>query len=301
MAPARKFPPEGYLARSIEAQRQFITAALAGLGIPLHPGSRLVKGWRLWDGRPADRKIIYESDSEFGDACEILRDSQIYDVILQRPNQFREDPQARQRLEESLEDDLTPHLTKDTPGRNAQAELFMASGMYRASQHVQFERPREIDGQQWPDLRARIAGRYFFVEVKRARSAKKILERVSTGIGQVEATGCPGAVAIDVSFALNPTREVEQRNLPTAEYELRHGREFREQIRPLQDKLLSALRGSRVGGIFFQHHIVRRTGETGHSLSSCAMTFDNLALTGRARDAWRTFVATLPHAWASDL
>jgi hypothetical protein len=198
-----------------------------------------------------------------------------------------------------LKDNLTPHPKKPTPGRDAQAELFMASGMYRASQQVRFERPREVDGQQWPDLRARIAGRYFFVEVKRARSVDRILERVSAGIGQIEATGCPGAVAIDVSFALNPTGDVEQRKLSTPEYERRYAEEFREQIRPLQDKLLSALRGSRVGGVFFQHHVVRRTGESGHCLSSCAMTFDNLALTGRVRDAWKTFTATLPHAWAS--
>ena len=143
MARARDFPPEGYLARSIEAQRALITEVLADLDVPLHPGSRLVKGWRLWDGRPEDQRTIYETEPDFRNACEILRDSQIYDVVLQRPCQFREDPQALERLADSSKDDLTPHLQKPTPGRDAQAELFMASGMYRANQQVRFERLRD--------------------------------------------------------------------------------------------------------------------------------------------------------------
>ena len=293
---------ENYPGRSIEQQAIFVTEALERLGLPLHPGSRLSRGKALFDRRPEDRRTIYVHEPEFLDACEVLRDFQIYDIVLQRPNQFRSDPLAYERLRTSLEDHLTPHLgDKSTPGRDAQAELFMSAGMYRAGQDVFFQAPRKVDGVKWPDLRARIGGRYFYVEVKRSKSRARILPRVSDAIAQLELTGCPGAVAIDISFALNPSRRVEDRNLSDDEYRRIHEEEYRAELQPMASDLLRMLEGTRVGGVFFQEHIVRRFGETTHGLMSWGMAFDNQALRGPHRDAWRRFVDTLPHAWASDL
>ena len=104
------------------------------------------------------------------------------------------------KLKLVMSDPEDPQAKADTPGRNAQSELFLAAVLAARGVHVTFEEP---------DLVAHIDGLYFGLAVKRPKSLKSLRPNLEKAIRQLRREGTTnstithGIPAIDVTLLAN--------------------------------------------------------------------------------------------------
>ncbi len=110
-------------------------------------------------------------------------------------------PEFFAQLRKAVCDSENPGDSKaETPGRNAQFELFLASQFAARGAQVKFEEP---------DLVVQIDSLFFGIAAKRLKSPAKLKVRLKEGVGQCVDAGGRGAithgiVALDVSHVSNP-------------------------------------------------------------------------------------------------
>jgi len=110
------------------------------------------------------------------------------------------DPVLRSKLKLVMHDPGDPRIGADTPGRDAQSELFLAAGLASRGVHVTFEEP---------DLVAHIDSLYFGLAVKRPKAIKGLDRNLRRAIGQLSREGSTlpsithGVPAIDITLLAN--------------------------------------------------------------------------------------------------
>jgi hypothetical protein len=280
--------------RALAEQFDFVDQEIRRRGFIIPAASRLARERELFVGPDGKWRTIFVDDPQFNDATEALRDYKLFEVILDSFPFPVSDVRAQQKLKVSLCDAVDPRASEDSPGRDAQCELFVAVTMHKAEQKPRFEATAAVPT---PDLRGVVAGQAFYVEVKRVKSPAMLLERVKKGVVQVGHSRLPGALHIDVSFLFNRDRKVVDRKLTDEEFRELHGGWLRAQIAPFEREIRTALAGSHIGGIVFQDHVVRRVTETETALYSPSMTFDNLECSDAHKESWLSFIAGLDRAW----
>lgn len=279
--------------RSLFEKFAFVERKLAERGVPIKPGSRLQRERSFLTAADGSPRTVEPNDPHFREALEALRDFTLFERILESPLCARADRDVDAKLREALRDHVDPYSAARSVGRDTELELFVAAELARGGVPVCLVRADPT--QRTPDVRARLDGQFFYVEVKRPKSRSSLLACIEDAVDQVQQTGCPGAVFVETSLAFNPEGGLVTRPMPDAEFRTLYGRGLRLNIQPFEADLLRLLATGCVGGIAFQDHQKRDHPTDGWELASTCMMFNNPAATARVAAAWKAFQRTLPH------
>jgi hypothetical protein len=278
--------------RSLAEKFDFVVAQIGDLGITIHPQSRLMRERSAFlDANGHLVPLVTPDHPDFAIALEAIRDFTLFEFILERWPFAAGHRDGTLRLKTALKDAADPHIPASrTPGRDTQLELFIAVALHRSGLQVDFGTP---------DVRVRIDGRYCFFEAKRPKTSESIDNAVRTAVEQIEDSGCPGVIFVDVSVAFNPTGVRIVRAMSNEECRLRHRQALRHCIRPHERELFRSMEGTPVAGILFQDHQLRAAPDEGWLLQSACMEFPNPAATKRLQRLFKLATRTLGHGWMS--
>lgn len=143
--------------------------------------------------------IIQKDNPDWRQFVQSLKDLQEYWFIVQILGERLLDAPFLDRFAVSLADPVHPaDSAGDTPGRDAQFELFLAAIASRAGLGV--DRSRQA-GADWI-LTAPTAR--WSLEAKRVKKMNRVGDRVRKAARQIVTSGIGGVIALDISMAVNP-------------------------------------------------------------------------------------------------
>ena len=211
---------------------------------------------RTEDGSP--RGIIQPDNPDFEIGLEAYRDVQHLEFILET----RPDPPPEgflSLLRNVVDDPVLPQgSVKESPGRDAQAELYVAAICRKAS----LEPVRHDE----PDVLCWLGNTQLAVAVKRLKSVDILEKRVRAAAKQIKRSGLPGIVVLDTSLALNPDNARIWRQVTDYEFARRYPAVLRGVIKEHYDRLQSWVRGKWVSGVVIHDHQIRLTLNEGWRL-----------------------------------
>lgn len=280
--------------RSLLEQHRFVEMRLREYRLKIPPGSRLDKESRIFQAAAGLTRTIYKGDPLFLDAIAAKHDLQIFEFILESDGLFETDPIAVRKLKVALLDDVDPQGRINTRGRDTQSELYVGAAIHNAGMSMAFE--AEEDSKR-PDIRILLDDSEFFVEAKRLKSEARLIERVKDGAKQLDATGRPGALFIDVTLAFNPERLVVERKESDDEFRERHFTWLRARIERHERALFEAIKGTNTTGILFSDHQFRRVTETASGPQALGMEFPNPHSDMPQQAAWLAFIKASACGW----
>ncbi len=285
---------DGNRVRSLAQQSEFVIGRVGELGHAVGPTSRLSLERKVFFDDRGALRVVQPDDPEFGTALEALRDFTLFEFILDPwPFDLRNEA-ANRRLKTAMRDAVDPYAPgAHTRGRDTQLELFVAVALHRSGLPVEFEPPGD---DLRPDVRTKLDGRGFYVEAKRPKSRDAVLDAVRIGARQIRATGCPGAIFLDVSRAFNPAKGLVTRMMDDEEFRRLHVEALRRAVQTIDEPLGRILVGKAVACICFQDHQLRQV-PGGWKLESKCMTFPNPHASARLGRLGDLFDRSLSHAW----
>lgn len=252
------------MVRALAEKYAFIQQEVEALGLQIHPTSRLAQEANAFlDETGQLVPELAPTDQRFRDGLEALRDFTLFEFILDDWPFSRRDTGASQRLRMALKDAVDPYAPgKQTTGRDTQLELFVAVTLFRAGLAVELGTP---------DVRVRLANRYFFVEAKRPKTRQGLKGALRKAAEQITKSGCPGAAFIDSTLAFNPTGKPILKLMPDAQFRRLHGQALDRGISTVEREVLTAIDNTRVLAVSFQDHQLRQV-VGGWRLESCCST-----------------------------
>jgi len=208
-------PPEGQLPEQTLEELKAALGVLRSKGMRLHPAGRFAQYYKTLEqvthSQGADPTVYAQAHLE----CSQLL------CITQELGDCSE-PVFLDKLRKVTSDTVLPQeAAAETPGRDAQFELFLAAGLKRNGLAVSFEEPDLVVG----DGLIHIG-----VAAKRIKSMRRLQSRIAEAFRQLRGRGedqmiTHGIAAVDVTYAANPTGLVAalsstQAQGPTAGVEL---------------------------------------------------------------------------------
>lgn len=233
--------------RTLHEQAEYVRSAIEGMGLNINPSSRVGRMLNAIcgpDGQPRG-PILRDDKKTFLVVREALRDLQLLCFIF---DELAVSGKVQKMVRRVMKDSVLPQAdTERSPGRDTQFELFVGAVANAAGLHPRFEEP---------DVVGTVGTLEFGIAAKRVKSIARVDDRVSEGARQIQDSGRPGIIAMDVSFAMNPdnvelTRPVAPEELKRAANKTRDW--FRGEF---ESKILEATRGKEVRGVAIHDHIV---------------------------------------------
>ena len=179
--------PETYAERA-----DYVVNKLKSLGVSVAPSSRLMQMKKVLEAGYIDYH-----DARFPIAIESMRDMYQLQLIVEQMASHQENEKFLESAQKLLKDNSVPHNSgAHTPGRDTQFELYLAAVCLRAGMLVDYEEP---------DVNFVADGTKFAIAAKRLKNIDRFEDRTKYAIRQVQETGRPGIVALDLSLAWNPT------------------------------------------------------------------------------------------------
>ena len=170
----------------------FVIEQIRSMGREAAPASRLVEMSRIWN-----RGYVDSTDPDFPTALEAMRDIQQLSFVFDHMQGHRENAKFRDLVKLVVADSRLPQEdTENSPGRDAQFELYLGAICQRAGLiPVEYIEP--------PDITCTITGQKYGIAAKRLKSDGGIRRHVRKAARQIDASGCPGVIAIELSLAWN--------------------------------------------------------------------------------------------------
>jgi len=208
------------MARSLSEAANYIIGKFDNFGMEIPEDSRIKSMYKsVCKDDGSSRGLIPETDEKFREAREALRDIRQFEFFFDQVNDSAEDTGYISVLKRAMIDSRLPEESEsNTPGRDAQAELFAFAVCKNADLQPTFEEP---------DITCRLNGRKFGIAVKRIKNLSKIKTRLCKGAEQIHKSGLPGIISVEVTIAVNPenysivTNDNEQKVSTTARYKLK--------------------------------------------------------------------------------
>jgi len=143
--------------------------------------------------------IIQKANPDWRHFVQSLRDLQEYWFIVQILGERLLDAPFLDRFAVSLADPVHPaDSAGDTPGRDAQFELFLAAIASRAGLGV------DRSGQSGADWILTVPTARWSLEAKRVKNLNRVGARVRKAVKQIVISEIGGVIALDISMAVNP-------------------------------------------------------------------------------------------------
>jgi hypothetical protein len=169
----------------------YVIETLRKLGFALNPSSRLMRMHR----------VLQQGKTEFGTrdfwiALESDRDMVQLGFALRELQADGGNLAFRNVVERLLNDSVLPqHDRKDSAGRDAQFELYLAAVCQKAKLLPV--------GYDEPDVTCFIDGEPFCIAAKRIKSVKQASKRIKVAAGQISNGTRPGIIALDMTIGFN--------------------------------------------------------------------------------------------------
>ena len=203
------------MARSLSDAANYVLEQFAWFGLEVPEDSRIKRMYSaVCNDDGSSRGFIPENDPNFDIAREALRDFLQLEFFF---DQIRNDPRKAEyvsilkRIVSDSDSALPQDNEQNSPGRDAQAEVFVFGVCKKADMSPVFEEP---------DVTCEVKGKRFGVAVKRIKNLSKLATRVSEGTRQIHKTGRPGLISVEVTLAVNPKNRSIMTNMP--ETDLKH-------------------------------------------------------------------------------
>ena len=171
----------------------YVIAELRALGIDPPDDSRLM---RMRD--VAHRGYVDFHDPDFKIALEGDRDLVSLGFVLEQLRLHGDDPAFVKVVKRLIYDAVVPQDEPDsnTPGRDAQFELYLAASCQKAGFGP--------IGYAEPDITCVVDGLRFCIAAKRVKRVRQASKRIKAAAAQIVKSGQPGIVALDMAIAWNP-------------------------------------------------------------------------------------------------
>ncbi len=273
------------MTRSLSEAAAYVLDQLEEFGVEVPAESRL-KGMysALCNDDGTSRGFIPANTPEFETAMEGLRDFSQMEFFFDQVSGEPRAEEYRLILARVVSDSVRPQDDEqNSPGRDAQAELFMFAVCKNAGMSPVFTEP---------DITCESNGTRFGVAVKRIKNLSKLQRRLRDGTQQIVRSGQPGIISAEVTLALNPENQVIVTNMPEAAVRLWWAARMRTLVSQYNE-----FRDEFVRGIFLHEHCPLRLG-TSYVLRS--MTYAvGTAKGARAQMEWdqlgRDIIRGLPN------
>jgi hypothetical protein len=237
------------VSRSLSDAVAFVTSCICKLGLRTC-ASRFSQFHTVLhnpDGTP--RGVIRPSDPDFPIACEALRDVTQLEFFFDQVDVPSELQEIKPRVERVLEDSVLPQQgTPNSPGRNAQAELFVFGVCRKAVLKPEFREP---------DIVCTLNGDAVPIAVKRLKNLKQLVKRIKEGAGQVAQTGDYGIVFVDVVIAMNPKNRRLIAKIPDRAFGLMWTELLKKFVDRYHAKIQQGIHHKRVLGVILHDHWLR--------------------------------------------
>jgi hypothetical protein len=200
--------------KPVQEAAQEVLRRCADWGLVVRPSSRFDAMCRVL-GVPG-LKTVLTSDPAFMAAVQGLRDVNHLQFAFRHLDPLVHGQGITSRMQDALDDSVLGSSGDQSPGRDAQAELFFGAVLARAGLH-----PKRTDAGDWLLRRGRFD---YTAEVKRVKTAPMIQNRFSDACKQIGRSGLPGLVSIDVSLVLQAGTPVFDGSTPGGRFEREHAR-----------------------------------------------------------------------------
>lgn len=143
---------------------------------------------------------IEPDHADFAIVLEALRDARLMEFALGQLEGKIPASVLRSLVQKAIQDSTLPQEDLQTSsGRDTQAELYVAAVCQKAGMSPVFDEP---------DIRCTLdGGSAIGIAVKRVKSESQIEKHIRKAARQIEGTGIPGHIAIDVSLVFNRENE----------------------------------------------------------------------------------------------
>lgn len=269
--------------RNSVALAAHLEARLAEMGFPIHPSSRVaqmcsaVRAPHLPDGQ-----LLTEDDPRFNTALEGARDLQFLELGVDCISHLSPSGQHRLLLRDLTRDPVIPLAQDaDSSGRDAQFHLLVAAGCVRAGMA-----PVTIGSS---DVLCRTGSRPFVLEAKRIKALGRLEQRTKDAAKQIAKTALPGAVAVDISSALNPHNRRCHRIMPDSEFHDLYASRFDRFVDRITPILRHWLAPYATLGVVLHHHVIRAAPHSQWTVDLFTAFVELHPTLARRRAMWRDF------------
>lgn len=269
--------------RSLKEKIEYVRSAFVEIGVNLRPGSRLDQVTRVFfDGEGVPRRHVAPHDPGFRVAQEGLRDVYTLEPILGSLASIELEGDRDAVIKRLLKDSAIPLAEAPTsPGRDLQTELLTAATCVRAEM-------AEVALQEPPDVQTTLDGKRWGIAVKRLKSAKRLDDNMRDAAKQVERSGLPGVILLDISLAFNG-ESIPLFAPSAAEFEAAQENRLQEIIRMNERVILDRAQAKGVGLVYVFDSQIRQVPEDGWGLATCHVSVDAAQRDG-IRDLCRPFI-----------
>jgi hypothetical protein len=205
---------------------RFVVKSFTDMGVNVNPSSRVMRQHNVL---VKSTGVIPFGTAEFFIAVEALRDLQMLGFIFDQANDA-ENPVFRDLVEKCLSDLTLPEGEKqNTPGRDAQFELFVAAVCKHGGLlPVEYREP---------DVVFSIGNLRYCIAAKRPKSIKAIDNCLRDARDQISREKLPGFIAMDTSVAFAIERDVPP--VPELDEEWELMRQWRFRLAPMPDAVFA--------------------------------------------------------------
>lgn len=168
----------------------FVVKSIQRMGCDVGGHSRYGRMHRILSNGPLE-----PNHPDFAIALESLRDARLMEFALGQLEGTIPVPVLQSLVRKAIQDSPLPQEDLDaSAGRDAQAELYIAAVCQKAGLSPTFDEP---------DVRCTLDGSAFGIAVKRVKSESQLEKHIRKAARQIEGTGIPGHITLDVSLAFN--------------------------------------------------------------------------------------------------
>jgi hypothetical protein len=229
---------------------RFVVKSFTDMGFAVNPSSRVMCQHNVFVSNTDD---IPFGTAQFFIAVEALRDLQMLCFIFDQANDA-ENPVFRDLVRKCRWDSILPEGEKhNTPGRDAQFELFVAAACKHAGLlPVEYREP---------DVVFSIGNLRYCIAAKRPKSIRAIDNCLRVACDQISREKLPGLIAMDTSLAFALERDVPPLTELDEVWELM--RQWRFRLAPMPDAAFADIHKSAMNLVIgkFKDALDRRMGE----------------------------------------
>ena len=248
--------------RGLGDAAEYVMTVVRSLEFDVSESSRLARMRDLF----RRTRVVKETDPDFELACEALRDITLLEFAFDQLSEAIPRESLQNKVQLLVKDAPLPQDDcADTLGRNTQSELYVAAICNAAGLRPSLDEP---------DVVVETNGVPYGLAVKRLKSLRQLNKRFPQAVDQIERSGMPGFVVLDVVLALNPKNRKLWFVKSDDEFFRTHALHFQRLGKRWLDPFVSWRRGREVRGVIILDHVVRKLEDGGWGLGSFTLFMD---------------------------
>jgi len=235
--------------RSLSDKAAFVVGCVRMLGLEAQ-ASRLSQFYDVLHKLDGTSKGLIEPGAPgFQIACEALRDLTQLEFFFDQVDIASESQEIKPKVKLVVKDSTLPQdAAPESPGRDAQAELFVFGACRKAGLKPVFKEP---------DIVCTLSGQALPLAVKRVKNMKQLVKRIREGARQITRAADYGIIFVDVVIAMNPKNHRVIAKMPDTDFGSAWSELLGELVKRHYGGIQQAIHNERVLGVILHDHWVR--------------------------------------------